>query len=102
MDIPERARLFIQYNPEVYGLFDRIAREAIARGRRRYSADAIFHIIRWTLHIEMNDDFTAEFAREWLSRNPDYPTFFETRRSQCDRPPDRQYPLPFGEQPCPA
>lgn len=75
-------------NPEVWKLFVRFAFEVMQRGKRRYSADAILHRIRWFEEIEtvggrgfkVNDDFTAHYARKFIRTFPEHGDFFETRR----------------------
>lgn len=76
---------FIETHPEVFATFERLARDRIEAGWRRYSADAIFHRMRWDHpEIELNNDWTACFARVWLRRNPDWPRFFELRAAESD------------------
>jgi hypothetical protein len=77
---------------EVRILFDRFALELINRGWSHYSADAILHRIRWHYHVERgdrefkcNNDWTAYLARWWLSKNPQYPEFFELRALAHER-----------------
>lgn len=86
---PEEAPLrdaFARYHrehPEIYRLFDRFAWQAIERGHRRFSADAILHRIRWEARPgsphRINDHFSAYYARLWIANNPDQRHFFERR-----------------------
>jgi hypothetical protein len=77
---------FHAQHPEVYVLFDRYAKQAIARGYKRFSSDAILHRIRWQAAIEakvkpykINNDYTPYYARLWMKQNPGWEDFFELR-----------------------
>lgn len=85
---------FHREHPEIYALFDRFARQTIARGHRRFSADAILHRIRWEAsventgrHYKINDHFSAYYARLWIEQNPAWPHFFERRVAEGEKPP---------------
>lgn len=75
-------------NPEVYDLFDKFAQEVRQAGHKRYSADAVFHRIRWYTDVEtkdeapfkLNNNYTPYYARLWQKNNPNPPGFFRTRR----------------------
>jgi hypothetical protein len=86
------ALAFIEANPEIWRLFCRRAGEIIASGKRRYSARAIFHSIRWGLAMELNDHWSPTFARRWLLENPEHPSFFELR-GDCTAADVRQLEL---------
>ena len=78
---------FHDANPAVYEFFQKFACEVLAAGRRRYSADAIFHRIRWHVNIEtrsrddlkLNDHYTAFYARLFARDFPQHAGFFATR-----------------------
>ena len=77
---------FHREHPEIYVLFDKFAQQAIARGHRRFSADALLHRIRWEASVEtagtpykINDHFSAYYARLWIENNPERENFFELR-----------------------
>ncbi len=77
---------FHRENPHVYELFDRFTRQVIARGRTRYSSDAIFHRVRWETSIvttgdvfKINDHHTAYYSRLWMRLNPEHKGLFRTR-----------------------
>ena len=87
----ERFEKFHAENPVVYRLFCRFADELLARGRTRYSADAICHRIRWHVAVEttdmdfkINDHYTAFYARLWMKDHPEFGEFFETRRQRSE------------------
>lgn len=72
--------------PAIYALFERLALQVIATGRKRYSSDAILHRIRWHFQIERGDDdfkcnnnWTAALARWFMAQHPEHAGFFETR-----------------------
>jgi hypothetical protein len=77
---------FHREHPEIYALFDKFAQQAIAKGHRRFSADALLHRIRWEASVEkagspykINDHFSAYYARLWIENNPGRENFFERR-----------------------
>lgn len=78
--------------PEVLDMFERLTLYAIDRGRRRYSADAILHRIRWEMQIEKgdrefkcNDHWTSVLSRWFMDRHPEHAGFFETRKLASER-----------------
>lgn len=70
---------------DVASLFERLALQLWERGRRRFSADAILHRIRWEFTVERdgewkcNNNHTAVLARWFITKHPDKREFFETR-----------------------
>lgn len=78
---------FDQAHPEIYELFCRYALNLIRAGRRRYSADAILHVIRYQQVVrkegeelyKINNNFTSRYARKFIQDNPKYYGFFEFR-----------------------
>ena len=91
--IQARCERFHRDNPRVYEMFKRFAFEVIQAGYSHYSADAIFHRIRWHVNIEtrsaddfkLNDHFTAPYSRMFMEDHPAHEGFFRTRRSQTDK-----------------
>ena len=77
-------------NPHVWDLFCRLVDRAIAAGQRRWSADAICHLIRWHYVVEtrsdcgfrLNDHHVTFYARRWVAAHPERASFFQikTRR----------------------
>lgn len=70
----------------IFTLFERFALNVINVGRKRYSADAILHRIRWHYQIERgddsfkcNNDWTSELSRWFMEKHPEHLGFFETR-----------------------
>lgn len=88
--LPRLEREFDEFdaaNPEVWDLFRRFAFEAILAGRRRFSADAIMHRIRWFTQIEttgrpfkLNDHYSAFYARKFVRCFQKHAGLFELRR----------------------
>jgi hypothetical protein len=73
-------------NPDVFRLFVRFTREAIAAGHKRYSAHAILHRIRWHTSVEtrgdafkINDHFAPMYSRLFMREFPQHDGVFETR-----------------------
>lgn len=86
-----RFERFHRDNPHIYRLFDRFAREVIAKGHRQFAARAIFHRIRWETMVvttgedfKINNNYSAAYARRWMQDNPEYEGFFRTRATRND------------------
>lgn len=89
LSIQERFEIWIQANPHVFELFRQFALQARAAGRKRYSADAIAHRLRWHINVEMqpvegeewriNDHFTSRLARRLVQVDPSFDGFFTLR-----------------------
>lgn len=77
-------------NPAVYVLFKRFSFEAIEKGRKHFSAEAVINRIRWETLISGNDDFKinnnykAFYSRLFMKDFPQYSGFFELRKSKAD------------------
>ncbi len=82
---PRRERLFKAFreffhdNPEVVNAFEEFLFETIAAGKKLYSADALFHRVRWWSEIEtrkladdfkLNNNHTAYLARFFMAAYP--------------------------------
>lgn len=94
-DPPEGGRLERQFrqfhadNPHIYQKFVEYALFVKHSGRTRFSADAIFHRLRWFAAFEtndnawggfkLNDHYTAYYARLAMENEADLEGFFETR-----------------------
>lgn len=90
-EIQRRFEVFHAEHPEIYRHFQMVVNEAIVvRGFKRWSARAIFHVMRWvwrgpvvihdTEDFLLNNDFSSRYARLWQSQNPEKASFFETRK----------------------
>ena len=75
-----------QENPQVWEAFEKFAWQAIRSGRTRLSADLIIQRLRWYTTIEtvgdeykINDHYSADYARLFMEKYPQYQGFFATR-----------------------
>lgn len=82
-----RFKAFHLANPHVFSHFCRFAFQVINAGKKRYSADAILHQIRWHVDIEtrgdlvkINNDFARPYGDLFAATYPDHSTLFEKRR----------------------
>lgn len=74
-------------HPEVYRVLLSMARRGQELGYKRWSVDAIFHILRWETAIQtgnpdgfkLNDHFTAYYSR-LLNREPGLEGMFRNRK----------------------
>jgi hypothetical protein len=87
LTIDERFALYHKRRPEVWSLFKQYAYQVRSTGRKRFSADAILHRIRWYHYVEqgdesfkINDDYSSRYARKLIAEDPTFAGFFETRR----------------------
>ncbi len=86
--IQECFERFDAAHPDVYVLFRRFALQLLRAGRRRYSADAILHRVRWHYatssgggeDFKINNNFVSRYARKLIRKRPEFRDFFETRR----------------------
>lgn len=83
----ERFISFHEDNPHVYEEFERQARRLLSMGRTRYSAWTIITWIRFEQDLrttgdpfQINNDYTALYARLLIHRCPEFNGFFELRR----------------------
>jgi hypothetical protein len=85
--IRQRCAEFHKKHPEVWELFVKFTFDRISRGFEHYSADAIFHRIRWETatptrddgDFKLNDHYTAFYARRFHAVHPEHHGFFRTR-----------------------
>tara|TARA_R100001244_G_scaffold97018_2_gene72632 strand:- start:378 stop:674 length:297 start_codon:yes stop_codon:yes gene_type:complete len=77
-------------NPEVFRLFEKFALQIAAR-RKKYSAKAIFHRIRWevamtkneTEEFKIDDGWISHYARLFVELHPRHVDLFEFRYRQA-------------------
>ena len=94
----ERFDKYHEKNPWVYIAFDVLAKKAIARGLKKFSARTIWHKLRWDRAIEkgetreyryalakLDNNWTPFYSLLWLKNNPEYPDFFETRKTKAEK-----------------
>lgn len=85
-------RKYHEAHPEVYELFTRFALEVVAKGRKRFSARAIFHRIRWYTQIEapdgtgfkINNNHSPFYARLFALDHAEHANLFRTREASAD------------------
>jgi len=90
----ERQSAFAKYhadNPHIYAMFKRFTFEAIAAGRKYFSAEAIINQIRWHTMVttkgdcfKLNNDYKAFFSRLFAAEHPEHSDFFRFRKSKAD------------------
>lgn len=91
MPLPTLSRLdadflaFHEAHPQVYAALVRLTREAVAAGRTKVGAKALWERLRWefSLHTgetpNLNNSFTSRYARLIAEREPDLAGVFEFR-----------------------
>lgn len=91
---PEQEKRFAEFHaahPQVWQHFERFCFEVLARGYRRYSADAVMHRVRWETSsgaksgLKINNNFVSYYARLWRRTHPQHRSLFAVRRSKADR-----------------
>ena len=77
---------FHDENPEVFRLFKKFTFQAIAKGHKQYSADAIMHRVRWETSIitndtryKINNNHISYYARKFADEFPVLRFFFRFR-----------------------
>ncbi len=82
---PDFAEWLVE-NVRIWRAFCARADMLIGRGFKHFSADAIFHNIRWETCIaerrndyKLNDHWTSDCARLWTLMHPAHTEFFRTR-----------------------
>ena len=84
---------WIAMNTHILEAFIALARRSQKRGLKRWSSDAICHVLRWQTamreagqsHLKINDNATSGLARLAMKLAPDLIGFFETRRPPAKR-----------------
>jgi hypothetical protein len=89
----QRCEEFHRRHPEVWEMFKGFTQDRIALGFESYSADAIFHRIRWETarpeykrgeEFKLNDHYTAFYARRFHKAYPHLAGFFRTRKQTSE------------------
>lgn len=82
--IAERFAAFHRANPHVYVELLRLAREAKARGVRKFGIGMLFEVLRWngtdtaSRDFKLNNDFRSRYAR-MIDGEQDLAGFFDLR-----------------------
>jgi len=80
----ENFEVFHSEHPEIYSQFCKFAKQA-AQFKKKYSAKAIFHRVRWETMVtgegdyKIDDGWISHYARKFLEDHPQHTGFFETR-----------------------
>jgi len=87
--VVKRFLKFKSENPQVYGHFERMAKQIKKTGREKYSARTIFEVLRWHLDIEtqgepfkISNDFIPMYVRFLIAQEPDFDGFFTVKRKR--------------------
>lgn len=75
-----------QENPIIWEKFKELTFKAINKRFKNYSSKGIFELIRWHTKgdikadgLKINNNYTADYARMFMDRFPQYKGFFRTR-----------------------
>lgn len=73
-------------HPELLDACYKLCLRAMSKGIQRWSADAVFHVLRWEtalttgdLGLKINNNYSSLMARDLLALYPELEGFFETR-----------------------
>ena len=87
LSLEERYQHFVRENPHALRRFCEIALELIARGHKRWSGDAIVHVMRWLEAVPTKGDsyrfdnsYVSLMVRDFQRLHPAEASFFETRK----------------------
>jgi hypothetical protein len=87
MNIQQKFEKFNREHPTVYKELVRLAQIAKIQGVSRYSAKAMFEIVRWNLmrrrlgrSFRINNNFTSRYARLINKNEPELRNFFTVRK----------------------
>lgn len=79
-------RMCRKNNPELMPALVFLCRKAKKKGFTRWSADALFHVLRWEtklttgdMGLKVNNNYTALAARDIMNENPSLEGFFKLR-----------------------
>jgi hypothetical protein len=78
-------KIYDEENPIIWDKFESYALALINKGVEKYGAKSIVEVIRFHFHVEgkpiqVNNNFTADYARKFVAKYPLYSNFFEFRR----------------------
>lgn len=91
--IDERFAEYDNKHPEIWEAFEAMTLKLIKKGKRHYSADMVFHEIRFETRLsgkpddtfKINNDFVSRYSRKFLDRHHEHHSFFETRKLSSER-----------------
>lgn len=73
-------------NPEIWEAFKTLSFQLIKAGRKRFSADAILHTIRFNTALrggtdfKLNNNYSSMYSRLFTANFPEHKHFFEQRK----------------------
>lgn len=94
LTIEERFDIYINESPDIWEAFKTFAHSARAKGFKKYSATALFQIIRWESgaagsdSYKVNNSYHPYFARKLMAEDSSFEGFFELRRVKSDPKPE--------------
>lgn len=89
LSLSERFQVFHKLNPAVYNMLARLARKAVAQGKRRVGIGMLWEVMRWEIWLDttdagsefkLNNDYRSRYARMIMETEPDLAGIFETRK----------------------
>jgi hypothetical protein len=93
----EGFKKFHEKNPHVYSEFKRLAHEIKATGRKKYSVDAIIHVIRWNYDIQttgrnfkISNNIRSIYGRLLAYQEPEFNEFFNKFRNKREMKDDER------------
>jgi len=92
IDLQQRFERFHRDNPDVLVAVIDLARQLKRAGRSKCGMKAIFEVLRWRdlvpgapqIAAQLNNDYTAPYARAAMAAAPDLTGFFDLRESAHD------------------
>lgn len=99
--INESARRYVDRHPKVAHAFVKFSLEAIDKGFKNYSVNAIFERIRWEFDevdtngqstFKISNNHRAWFARKFMELYPQHEGFFRIRERRSKRQPPQTKP----------
>ncbi len=82
-----KAKLWIDTNPEIYGLFRKFAFQALKTGRH-FGMKALAERVRWECNVEwggsfkVNNNFVTYIGRRLIREYPELKPLIETRKTR--------------------
>jgi hypothetical protein len=86
--LQEKFEVFHTKNPWVYMVLVKLARDLMARGRRRIGIGMLFEVLRWQYQMatvdpasdfKLNNNYRSRYARLIMENEPDLADAFEVR-----------------------
>lgn len=84
-ELDRKFREYHEATPALYTALERLAQEAVNRGRNRIGFPMLWEVVRWNTTIRGNDEFKlnnnyrSRYARLLLNNHPEWGDLFEIR-----------------------